>query len=128
MSRAVAGTVAEAVDRAIAALDVERLQREYWDQNEFLYIKEFLPRDLVDSVLVPDAHAVKTDLNRNYIPGHKKGGSVSYYTVIEKAPNSSRSIDRAPFGIFESAYEGHSAPVSGQRSPQLRLVLLHGGG
>ncbi|MBX3236306.1 MAG: 2OG-Fe(II) oxygenase [Nitrospiraceae bacterium] len=86
MSRAVAGTVAEAVDRAIAALDVERLQREYWDQNEFLYIKEFLPRDLVDSVLVPDAHAVKTDLNRNYIPGHKKGGSVSYYTVIEKAP------------------------------------------
>ncbi len=87
MSQAVAGAVSEAVDRAIAVLDVERLQREYWAQNEFLYIKEFLPRDLVEALLVPEAQSVKTDLNRNYIPGHKKGGSVSYYTVLEKAPH-----------------------------------------
>ena len=79
-------SVVEAVDRAVAALDVERLQKEYWDQNEFLYIKEFLPRDLVETVLVSQAQTLKADLNRNYIPGHKKGGSVSYYTVQEKAP------------------------------------------
>ncbi len=78
--------VAEAVDRAVAALDVERLSREYWEQNEFLYLKQFLPRTFVEAALVPQAQGVKGDLNRNYIPGHKKGGSVSYYTVIEKAP------------------------------------------
>ena len=82
----VAEPVIEAVDRAVAALDVERLHREYWDQNEFLVIKQFLPRAFVEEMLVPQAQGLKVDLNRNYIPGHKKGGSVSYYTVQDKAP------------------------------------------
>jgi hypothetical protein len=76
----------EAVDRAILALDMERLHREYWEQNEFVVIKQFLPAALVNATLVPQAQGMKTDLNRNYIPGHKKGGSISYYTVQEKAP------------------------------------------
>lgn len=78
--------VTDAVERTVASLDVERLRREYWDQNEFLVIKQFLPRSFVESTLVPHAQTVKADLNRNYIPGHKKGGSVSYYTVQEQAP------------------------------------------
>ena len=80
------GSLVEAIDQAVARLDVYRLYQEYWDQNEFLVIKQFLPRILVEEVFVPQAQAVKTELNRNYIPGHKKGGSVSYYTVQEKAP------------------------------------------
>src|ERR671921_469283 len=79
-------TIAEAVERAVEALDVERLHREYWEQNEFLVIKQFLPRAFVEEMLVPQAQGVKASLNRNYIPGHKKGGSVSYYTVQEQAP------------------------------------------
>lgn len=82
----VASTVSEAVDRAVAALDVDRLHREYWDQNEFLVIKQFLSRAVVEEMLAPQAQGLKADLNRNYIPGHKKGGSVSYYTVRQKAP------------------------------------------
>jgi hypothetical protein len=78
--------VTEAVEQAVAALDFERLHRDYWGQNEFLVIKQFLPRAFVEETLVPTAHDMKADLNRNYIPGHKKGGSVSYYTVQEKAP------------------------------------------
>jgi hypothetical protein len=78
--------VGEAIDQAVAALDIERLQQEYWAQNEFLYIPAFLTRDLVETCLIPQAHRLKSDLNRNYIPGHKKGGSVSYYSVIEKGP------------------------------------------
>ncbi|MCP9449230.1 MAG: 2OG-Fe(II) oxygenase [Nitrospira sp.] len=81
-----ANTVVEAVDQAVAALDLDRLHGEYWDQEEFLVIKQFLPRAFVEQVLVPQAQGVKGELNRNYIPGHKKGGSVSYYTVQEKAP------------------------------------------
>ena len=78
--------VAEAVDRAVAQLDFERLHRDYWEQNEFLVIPQFLPRAFVEQTFAPRAQAMKGDLNRNYIPGHKKGGSVSYYTVQEKAP------------------------------------------
>lgn len=80
------GTVSETVERAVAALDLDRLERDYWEQNEFLYIPEFLPREFVETMLVPQAHALKAGLNRNYIPGHKKGGSVSYYAVREQAP------------------------------------------
>ena len=86
MTQACVSGVTEAVDRAIAVLDLERLEREYWAQNEFLYIPQFLPREFVEAELTSQAQALKSGLNRNYIPGHKKGGSVSYYTVREQAP------------------------------------------
>lgn len=86
MSTALLMTVAEATAQAVGKLDVDRLHREYWDQNEFVVIPQFLPRDFVEATLVPQAQSVKGHLNRNYIPGHKKGGSVSYYTVQEQAP------------------------------------------
>ena len=79
-------TLTDFIDQAVARLDVERLHREYWDQNEFLFLPQFLSREIVEARLVPQAQGVKGELNRNYIPGHKKGGSVSYYTVREKAP------------------------------------------
>lgn len=79
-------SVQEAVNDAVARLDTERLHREYWEQNEFVVIPQFLPADFVEAALVPQAQKVKGCLNRNYIPGHKKGGSVSYYTVQEQAP------------------------------------------
>jgi hypothetical protein len=77
MSTALLMTVAEATAQAVGKLDVDRLHREYWDQNEFVVIPQFLPRDFVEATLVPQAQDVKGQLNRNYIPGHKKGGSVS---------------------------------------------------
>jgi hypothetical protein len=86
MNQSMVGSVGEAVDDAVKQLDFDRLSREYWDQNEFLVIPQFLARSVVEEHLVPQAQGVKSELNRNFIPGHKKGGSVSYYTVIEKAP------------------------------------------
>ena len=82
MSMVAADRVAEEMAQALAKLDFHRLHQEYWDQNEFLFIPQFLPREVVEASLVPQAQGVKKDLNRNYIPGHKKGGSVSYYTVL----------------------------------------------
>ena len=87
----------EAVDEAVKRLDFERLSGEYWEQNEFLFVPQFLPRSVVEEYLVPQAQGVKSELNRNYIPGHKKGGSVSYYTVMEKAP---RFLDLYRSGAF----------------------------
>lgn len=86
MSATAEQTLTDFVDQAVARLDVERLHREYWEQNEFLFLPQFLSREIVEASLVPQAQGVKGELNRNYIPGHKKGGSVSYYTVREKAP------------------------------------------
>ena len=86
MEAQVALNVSEAVDQAVERLNFDELHRDYWEQNEFVVIPQFLSRDFVETMLVPQAQGVKPRLNRNYIPGHKKGGSVSYYTVQEEAP------------------------------------------
>lgn len=81
-----ADSLADEIAAALSRVDRDQLRRDYWAQNEFLYIPQFLPRDLVEAYFVPQAQAVKPELNRNFIPGHKKGGSVSYYQVAQKAP------------------------------------------
>lgn len=86
MVAATVGVIEEAVDRAVGSLNIGRLAEDYWTQNEFLFVPQFFPRELVERLLVPLVQSVKKDLNRNFIPGHKKGGSVSFYTLRETAP------------------------------------------
>ncbi len=78
MNQSMIGSFVDTVDEAVKQLDLDRVSREYWDQNEFLFIPQFLPRTVVEEHLVPQAQGVKGELNRYYIPGHNKGGSVSY--------------------------------------------------
>jgi hypothetical protein len=61
--------IAREIERSVKAIDVEHLRRTYWEQDEFIH--------------------------RNYIPRHKKGGSVSYYTLLEQAPTI-LALYRAP--------------------------------
>lgn len=85
MSVVSTGGLEQAVEQAVTALDVERIKKDYWEQNEFVVLKGFLPAAVVSDAFVPQAERLKPQLNRNYIPGHKKGGSVSYFTVREQA-------------------------------------------
>ena len=78
--------LAEAVERAVAALDFERVRQEYWQQNEFVFLERFLPPEVVAKHLVPHVECLKPNVHRNYIPRFKKGGSISYYMLSEKAP------------------------------------------
>ncbi|RKP46555.1 2OG-Fe(II) oxygenase [Pararobbsia silviterrae] len=55
------------------------------EQGAFLYLDTFLPRDVTDA-LIAGVRAVQGSVNRNYLPGHKQGGSVSRYTIDELAP------------------------------------------
>lgn len=78
--------LAEEVERAVAALDLDRVRRDYREQNECVFLEPFLPLEVVREVLVPEVERLRPDVHRNYIPGHKKGGSVSYYILGHKAP------------------------------------------
>jgi alkylated DNA repair dioxygenase AlkB len=55
------------------------------EQGAFLYLGDFLPHD-VTAQLVTAVAAVTPVVNRNYLPGHKQGGSVSRHTLDERAP------------------------------------------
>lgn len=61
------------------------LHRTYWGQSEFLLFEQFLPAEVVEACL-SEVEQLSGDIHRNYVPGHKKGGSVSFYSIREKAP------------------------------------------
>lgn len=78
--------VERALARALAGVDFEGARREYWEQNECLFLERFLPPELVERCFLPEVDKLRPNVHRNYIPGHKKGGSISSYTLVEKAP------------------------------------------
>jgi hypothetical protein len=61
------------------------LRRTFVEQGDFLYLENFLPAE-VTAELVAAVSAVGGAVNRNYLPGHKQGGSVSRHTIDELAP------------------------------------------
>ena len=80
-----AGHPDAAVARAAAGLDTPALRADFDRQGAFLYLDKFLPPEQC-AELVALARALQPGLNRNYLPGHKQGGSVSRHTIDEKAP------------------------------------------
>ena len=54
-------------------------------QGAFLHLESFLPPDTTAS-LIANARALQPELNRNYLPGHKQGGSVSRHVIDRLAP------------------------------------------
>jgi hypothetical protein len=69
----------------VAGFDMAALQAEFARQGSFLFIPEFLPAE-VTAQLVAATEAVEPSINRNYLPGHKQGGSVSRHTIDDRAP------------------------------------------
>ena len=70
---------------AVGALDMDAARARYRAQDEFLFLPRFLAGPLVDR-MVAEVERVRPLVHRNYIPRHKKGGSVSYYALTEHAP------------------------------------------
>lgn len=70
---------------AVAAHDADSLQQDFARQGGFIYLDKFLPQEAADR-LADLARALQPDLNRNYLPGHKQGGSISRHTIDQRAP------------------------------------------
>jgi alkylated DNA repair dioxygenase AlkB len=65
------------------ALDASR--REFTAQGAFIFLENFLAPE-VTAQLIDAVAAVTASVNRNYLPGHKQGGSVSRHTIDRLAP------------------------------------------
>lgn len=68
-----------------ARLDSNQLRADFVRQGAFLHLEAFLAPE-VTAQLVASARALVPQINRNYLPGHKQGGSVSRHTIDELAP------------------------------------------
>ena len=69
----------------LAGLDQEELHRQYREQGSFLYLPKFLPEEFT-ARLVAAVESVTPVVNRNFLPGHKQGGSVSRHSIDAHAP------------------------------------------
>jgi alkylated DNA repair dioxygenase AlkB len=66
-------------------LDAHALRKTYLDQDEFLVVDNFLPKEVMEQ-WDEQLEVLKPHIHRNFIPKHKKGGSVGYDTVSMHAP------------------------------------------
>lgn len=71
--------------KQLAALDLKQLKLDFNGQDEFIAIANFLPQSILDALLC-ELPQVEDFVHRNYIPKHKKGGSVSRYDLDQAAP------------------------------------------
>jgi len=78
---------------SIAKIDIAASAERYRAQNEFLIVERFLEPTVV-AAMVSEANAVRGRINRNYVPGQKKGGSVSSFVLADAAPVTT--------GLYES--------------------------
>ncbi len=100
-------SVTDEIGRALARLDPDAIRATYRRQHEFVHLPACFPPSLV-AALVADVERVRPAIHRNYIPRHKKGGSVSAYTLAEESP--------AIIALYHSpAFRDFLASVTGRR-------------
>ncbi len=87
-------SLADDLNDALARLDVEEIRARYWRQDEFVTLESWLPPAVIGR-LVSEVEAVRPSIHRNYIPRHKKGGSVSAFVLGRAAP-AIAALYRAP--------------------------------
>lgn len=95
--------VEDHLNRTLAGVDLAQSSRTYWEQNECLILDRFIPKKIVWPCLT-EVELLRKNIFRNYVPGHKQGGSVSYYAI-------------------RNEFHESSAIVSLYRSPALRRFL-----
>lgn len=79
------GALDAALAEAVGCLDVEALRATFWNQNQFVYLERWVPRAVLAPCLA-DMERVRPRVHRTFLPGHKKGGSVSAFTLAREAP------------------------------------------
>ena len=79
--------VEDTLRRRLAEVDLDQLVRTYWDQNECLILDRFIPKKIVNPCLT-EVELLRKNIYRNYLPGHKQGGSVSYYAIANESQES----------------------------------------
>lgn len=117
-------SVADDVARALETIDWTAARETYWRQNEFLVLERLFPDALV-AQWVGDVERVRPAINRNYIPRHKKGGSVSHHTLRADAPAILALYHAPAFVEFLRAITGREAAACPERDPHACALYFY---
>jgi hypothetical protein len=109
---------------ALAAIDTPALRQQFLTQGKFLYLPHFLPADVTGGLIGAVAR-VSHAVNRNYLPGHKQGGSVSRHALDELVPNIAE-LYRAPELIaWLGVLAGETLQVSPANDPHAYALYFY---
>lgn len=78
--------IGEELEHALARYPAHRVASDFLKQGEFVTLRHFVSQDLIHQ-FKEEVERVRPHINRNYIPTHKKGGSVSSYLLRQAAPS-----------------------------------------
>jgi len=74
------------ISAAIASLDFDAVAREFRDQNEFIFIPQFLPDELVARMQEEYRSFSARDVYRVFVPFFRKAGTIPNRQIAERAP------------------------------------------
>ena len=116
--------VADEVARALKRIDIDAVRETYWRQNEFVVLERLFPEALVAKWLA-EVDRVRPAINRNYIPRHKKGGSVSHHTLRTQAPAILGLYHAPAFLDFVRRVTGREASPCPERDPHACALYFY---
>ena len=77
--------IEDIIAKRVSELDAAALRKSYIDQDEFVVVDDFLSPEIM-AQWATQLESLKPHIHRNFIPKHKKGGSVDYNTVKDLGP------------------------------------------
>jgi hypothetical protein len=112
------------LDGSLAGLHLPELRQHFLAQGQFLYLPQFLPPEITRGLIAAVA-AVTPAVNRNYLPGHKQGGSVSRHSIDALAP-SIAELYRAPaLRAWLSELAGQALELSPEDDPHAYALYFY---
>ena len=79
-------TLDNSIDGRLAQADGAALRKQYVEQDEFVVMDDFLPEEVL-AQWRRELELLRPHIHRNFIPKHKKGGSVAFDTVDRIGPS-----------------------------------------
>jgi hypothetical protein len=117
-----------AVDQAmlvrLRGFDVQALRCEFAHQGAFVFVRDFLPVETT-AQLIAAVESVRASVHRNYLPGHKQGGSVSRYAIDLLAPCIAHLYRSGTFIDWLGQLAGEPLQVSPPADPHAYALYFY---
>ncbi|HEX3846215.1 MAG TPA: hypothetical protein VHV81_02455 [Steroidobacteraceae bacterium] len=109
---------------ALERFQLPELRQEFDAQGSFVARQEFLP-PAVTTALIGAAETLAPAIHRNYLPGHKQGGSISRHVIDRHAP-AIAELYRSPALIdWLSAIAGEPLQLSPRDDPHAYALYYY---
>jgi len=100
----------------LEGFEIDALRARFLDHDETLILDDFLPPAVLETLLAT-LPGLASRVNRNYLPGHKKGGSISRHDLDRHAPLFGALYGAPALAAFLRSLTGRDLQLCPARDP-----------